>query len=91
VNLIRCLFVKLVNEVDTEKHQLIYETLSKSLSWKEQSSDLSLILTLYSDFIKLKHGRRVSQYGIVSITETLNTLLHANAQNTHKQPTALKV
>lgn len=74
--------MKLINEVDTEKHQLIYEVLTKTLSWKDDQSDLTLILTLFQDFIKLKHGRRVSQYGIVTITETLNTLLHSNMQKT---------
>jgi hypothetical protein len=35
VNLVRCFFVKLINEVDTEKHHLIYDVLSKTLSWKD--------------------------------------------------------
>lgn len=32
---IRCMFQKLVNEVDTEKHQQIYDTLNQTLDWKE--------------------------------------------------------
>ena len=91
MNLIRCFFVKLINEVDTEKHQLIYDSLSKTLTWREDAWDLSLILTLFQDFIKLKHGRRVSHYGIVVITECLNTLLHSNLQKTQQHTTAIKV
>jgi hypothetical protein len=72
----RCLFLKLVNEVDTEKHQMIYDTLGKVLRWKEQEKDLNLLLEIYQDSIKLKFGRRVSQYGLISITETFTHLLH---------------
>lgn len=32
---IRCMFQKLINEVDTEKHQQIYDTLNQTLDWKE--------------------------------------------------------
>jgi ADP-ribosylglycohydrolase len=75
ISLIRCLFIKLINEVDTEKHQLIYDTITKTLNWKESQGDLTLLLTMTQDIIKLKHGRRVTQYGIVSMTEFLNTML----------------
>jgi hypothetical protein len=46
---------------------------------------------MIQDIIKLKHGRRVTQYGIVSMTQVLNTLLHANAQKTVKLDKAIKV
>jgi hypothetical protein len=46
---------------------------------------------MIQDIIKLKHGRRVTQYGIVSMTQVLNTLLHANAQKTVKLEKAIKV
>ncbi len=91
ISLIRCLFIKLINEVDTEKHQLIYDTLTKTLNWKDDQGDLNLLLTLTQDIIKLKHGRRVTQYGIVIMTEYLNTVLHKNAQKTFKLEKAIKV
>ena len=36
---------------------------------------MKLILNVYQDCIKLKHGRRLSKFGIVSIIETLNSLI----------------
>jgi hypothetical protein len=71
------LIMKLINEVDTEKHQLIYDSLSNVIDWKEDEKELSMLLTMIQDIIKLKHGRRVSPYAIVSMTEILNTLLHS--------------
>lgn len=56
----RCLFAKLINEVDTEKHQVIYESLAKGLEWEEDEKDLQMYLVIVKDIIKLKHGRRVS-------------------------------
>lgn len=81
---VRCLFAKLINEVDTEKHQVIYESLSKGLDWKDEEKELQLYLVILKDIIKLKHGRRVSQYGMVAMTEFLNTLLQTNIQKTLK-------
>jgi hypothetical protein len=43
------------------------------------------------DIIKLKHGRRVTQYGIVSMTEFLNTILQSNSQRTVKFDKSIKV
>lgn len=77
MSVIRQLIMKLVNEVDTEKHQLIYETMSNGISWKEDEGELNLMLVIIQDIIKLKQGRRVSPYAIVSITEILNSLLHS--------------
>ena len=76
-SVIRQLIMKLVNEVDTEKHQLIYETMSNGINWKEDEAELNLFLVIIQDIIKLKQGRRVSPYAIVSITEILNSLLHS--------------
>ena len=88
---LRCLILKLVNEVDTEKHQVIYDSLSKALNFKEHGKDLQLLLTLYRNCIKLKHGRRISQYAIVSIIESLNTVLHSNLQATLIQDSETKL
>ena len=77
LSIIRQLIMKLVNEVDTEKHQLIYETMSNGINWKEDEGELNLMLVIIQDIIKLKQGRRVSPYAIVSITEILNSLLHS--------------
>ena len=86
---LRSLMLKLVNEVDTEKHQLIYDCLTKTLNWKDNTDDLTLILDIFRDIIKLKYGRRVSHYGILTIIETLNTmLLH---HSTKAYSTTLKV
>ena len=41
-----------------------------------------MLLIIIQDVIKLKHGRRVSAYAIVSITEVLNNLLHSKLQKT---------
>lgn len=38
---LRSLMLKLVNEVDTEKHQLIYDCLTKTLNWKDNKDDLT--------------------------------------------------
>lgn len=75
VLVVRSLFQKLVNEVDTEKHQLMYDTIVNTLDWKDNKGDLEVLLQIFTDVIKLKYGRRVSPYGIVTITEALNTLL----------------
>ena len=77
ITVIRMLVMKLVNEVDTEKHQLIYDTLSNVIEWRENETELNMLVSIIQDIIKLKHGRRVSQYAIVSITEILNSLLHS--------------
>jgi hypothetical protein len=50
----------------------------QSIEWKTQELELALLLTLIQDIIKLKHGRRVSPYGVVAITECLNSLLQDN-------------
>jgi hypothetical protein len=74
---IRMLIMRLVNEVDTEKHQLIYDSISKVIDWKDDEKELNMVLIIIQDIIKLKHGRRASHFAIVSITEILNTLLHS--------------
>lgn len=77
VTVLRLLIMKLVNEVDTEKHQLIYDSISNVIGWRDDEEELKMVLTIIQDIIKLKHGRRVSPYAIVSITEILNNLLHS--------------
>jgi len=46
VTVIRMLIMKLVNEVDTEKHQLIYDSLSNIIDWKDNETELVMLLTL---------------------------------------------
>ncbi|TNV87999.1 hypothetical protein FGO68_gene14880 [Halteria grandinella] len=89
---IRCMFQKLVNEVDTEKHQEIYDTLTQTLDWKADQGDLGILLDIFRDNIKLKFGRRVPHYGIASITECLNHLLHSSQiSKTQAYPLDLKI
>lgn len=47
----------------------------KTLDWKNNGGDLTLLLVIFQDTIKLKYGRRVPQYGIITMTECLNHFL----------------
>lgn len=91
LTIVRMLIMKLVNEVDTEKHQLIYDSISNVINWRENEEELKLVLSIIQDIIKLKHGRRVSPYAIVSITDILNTLLHSQLQKTVKLELQTKI
>ena len=67
VLLIRCVYLKLFNEVDTGKQAHIYDSFVKTLNYREEENDLNIMLLIFKDCIKLKYGKRVSTYGIIQM------------------------
>jgi hypothetical protein len=66
--------------------------LKKSLDWKVDQDDLLIILTIFQDIIRLKFGRRVSNFGIVTMAECFNTLLAGSQlSKTKALPNELKI
>ncbi|CDW84473.1 small subunit processome component 20 homolog [Stylonychia lemnae] len=76
--LIRCLLLKQLNEVDTEKQQPIFDMLISNLKYNKQESDLNLILDIFKDQIRLKYGKRLSNYGVIQMLQVFNNLLNKN-------------
>lgn len=57
---LRCLLLKMINEVDTEKHILLWEMLTTFLDYKNKEQSVNLILLVTKDAVRLKFGRRVN-------------------------------
>lgn len=63
--LVRCLLLKELNEVDAEKQQPIFDMLVNNLKYNSDESDLDLLLNIFKDLIRLKYGKRLSNYGVI--------------------------
>lgn len=65
VMLVRVFLLKLINEVDTEKQQPIFDALLRNFKYTENEDCLNVLLLVYKDIIRLKYGRRLSSYGVL--------------------------
>jgi hypothetical protein len=63
--LVRCLFLKLFNEVDTEKQLPLFDAIVKNLDYKSNENDLNILLLIIKDAIKLKYGKRISNLAMI--------------------------
>jgi hypothetical protein len=76
---IRLLFIKLYNSIDTSKQEPIIESVHKDLVLGGDSSNfqfrINLALSIYSDCLKLKLGRRVSHISVIQMFDSLNHVM----------------
>ena len=76
--MIRFLFIKLFNAIDSSKQQLLFESIYKHLVvFDEEIDENSLVLGLeiIQDSIKLKFGSRLSHLSVIQLMESLNYLM----------------
>jgi len=76
--MIRILFIKLFNSIDTSKQQLLFESIYKNLIIFEEAINedkLIMGLQVIEDAIKLKFGNRLSHLSVIQLMESLNYLL----------------
>ena len=69
---IQYLYLKMVNNIDTQKTLPVFEILGASLSSAEA---LSLLLKIFNDTIRLKFGKRVSKPVETFFLKTLTNLM----------------
>jgi len=76
IKIIRCLFIKLFNNIDTNRQTPIFEEISTTLLKGDLAEDkVKLGLMVYLDAIMLKYGRRLSHVVVIQLYESLNSLM----------------
>ena len=82
--MIRILFIKLFNAIDTSKQQLLFDSIHKHLVVFEDNIDENLLilgLQIIQDSIKLKFGSRLSHLSVIQLMESLNYLMTTKSKN----------
>ena len=84
--MVRYLFIKLVNQIDTSKQLVLFERIHRSLftnlaNLKESS--MTLGLQILHDSITLKFGSRVSHLSVIQILDSLTHLMNNTSKLAH--------
>ena len=72
---IRILYLKLVNEIDVNKLGPVFEQLVANLGKVDDSNRLELLFKVFNTSVALKFGRRINQASVIVITQALNNLV----------------
>jgi len=66
--MIRILFLKLINGIDTNRLSSVFELLIEHLAKSDISARLTLFFKVLNTSVALKFGRRISQGSVLVIT-----------------------
>ena len=73
--MIRIVYLKLVNAIDTLKLSTILEELVKHLALPDDAIRLALLSKILNQSVALKFGKRIDQSSVVVLTQALNNLI----------------
>lgn len=83
---VRVLYLKLVNGIDVLKQVPIFEELTEKLCKANDGRLLELMFRVLNESVKLKYGRRLGQASVIHITQALNNLATKRSEQVRELP-----
>ena len=83
---VRVLYLKLVNGIDVGKQLPIFEELTEKLGKADDGGRLELMFRVLNESVKLKYGRRLGHAAVIHITQALNNLATKRSEQARGLP-----